>query len=560
MLNRLCTLLLVIIFFTGQLLNAQVRIPAYSGYATPVETFTDDESQSFFSEKNGVQHWTDPAQQLHYFFTAAAPGLLQIQLQVKNAHTGNKLRLSLAGRSFVLRLPAAGKWQLTQAVSVLLPAAGSYELVLSSLTAPGSSIADLQAIVLSGKLAQRIQFNKKARRNAASVHLRYDLPDTMNAVSFYTELMVPPGADNLYSYYMANGFARGYFGMQVNSAAERRVIFSVWDAGNEPAERSKVSADNRVQLMAKGNDVVAEDFGNEGTGGHSHWVYPWKAGTTYRFLVTALPDSASNSSFYSGYFFVPELQQWKLIAAFKAPKDGRYLHGLYSFVENFEGATGQLQRKALFGNQWIKTENGQWHELTSARFTYDATGKAGDRSDYGAGVENNAFFLWNGGFLPAAAQYDQTFQRPAGSLPPVIDFYRNVDSASQAATDHAAILAFIAGGKMDTTASVNGLYYQVLSPGTGDLIQPTDTVLARYKGALLDGTVFDETKEKPASFPLNRLIKGWQLGLGTIRAGGSIRMIIPSALAYGTRMRSAQIPPNCVLLFDVQVLETKPAK
>jgi len=54
--------------------------------------------------------------------------------------------------------------------------------------------------------------------------------------------------------------------------------------------------------MAKGENVFADDFGNEGTGGHSHLVYNWKAGETYKFLVTAATDSAGNTTSYAGYF------------------------------------------------------------------------------------------------------------------------------------------------------------------------------------------------------------------------------------------------------------------
>jgi hypothetical protein len=101
---------------------------------------------------------------------------------------------------------------------------------------------------------------------------------------------------------MACGFARGYFGMQVNSRTERRIIFSVWDAasGSTAMDRSTVAADNYTQLVAKGDGVVAEVFGNEGTGGHSH-LYPWKTGSTQKFFVTATPDGSA--TVYSGYWF-----------------------------------------------------------------------------------------------------------------------------------------------------------------------------------------------------------------------------------------------------------------
>ena len=64
--------------------------------------------------------------------------------------------------------------------------------------------------------------------------------------------------DPVGSYYMACGFRRGYFGIQVNSPTERRIIFSVWDSGTEAVDRSKVSAEDRVQLMGKGEGVVAD--------------------------------------------------------------------------------------------------------------------------------------------------------------------------------------------------------------------------------------------------------------------------------------------------------------
>src|SRR5262249_5642640 len=146
---------------------------------------------------------------------------------------------------------------------------------------------------------------------------------------------------------------------------------------------------NRVRLLAKGEGVTASDFGNEGTGGHSHLVYPWKKDQTYRFLVSAKPEGTD--TIYSGYFYFPEKRSWGLIASFRAPKDGGCLQGLYSFNENFAGANGQLRRLAEFGNQWVKTTNGEWLELHTAKFTHDPTGRE-DRTDYGAGVNHDRFY------------------------------------------------------------------------------------------------------------------------------------------------------------------------
>ena len=188
--------------------------------------------------------------------------------------------------------------------------------------------------------------------------------------------------------------------MQVNSPTERRLIFSVWDSGSEAKDRAKVGDDDKVRLLAKGEGVFADSFGNEGTGGHSHLVYNWKTGHTYRFLVAAQPDGTA--TIYSGYFFFPEKHQWGLIARFRAPKDGSYLHGLYSFDEDFSSANGQKKRLAEFGPQWIKTADGTWTELTRAVFTH--TGKD-SRTDYDAGAIGSRFYLTGGGFVDGNVKY-----------------------------------------------------------------------------------------------------------------------------------------------------------
>jgi hypothetical protein len=208
--------------------------------------------------------------------------------------------------------------------------------------------------------------------------------------------------------------------MQVNSPTERRIIFSVWDSGNEAVDRNKVGSDNRVTLVAKGDGVFSGDFGNEGTGGHSHWKYAWKTGEVQRFIVTAQPTDATHT-IYSGFYFQPEEKRWKLISSWKAPKEGGWLRGLYSFSENFGGNTGHLRRKALFGNQWIRTAEGSWQELTTASFSHDPTGKK-DRLDRFMGIEQGQFFLSHGGFVPGFTAYGTKFERPAlGKAPTDLD-------------------------------------------------------------------------------------------------------------------------------------------
>jgi len=291
---------------------------------------------------------------------------------------------------------------------------------ISLATDDGSALTNLHSLVLTGPAATNAQASTRERRNAASVHLGYpiDAAHEGDIEWFYCE--AAPRTDPVWTFYMATGWQRGYFGMQVNSATERRLIFSVWDAGNERKDRARVGAADRVQLVAKGDGVVAEDFGNEGTGAHSHLVHDWKPGSTFRFLVHAA--RFGDDTTYTGWFWFAEKKQWGLVASFRAPKDTAGLRGLHSFNENFEGGNGDLKRECDFGNAWVRTRGGEWLPLLAATFTHDAHGGR-LRFDRHALVRDGRFCLQNGGFEPppegavARARDTLRVERPAGDHP-----------------------------------------------------------------------------------------------------------------------------------------------
>jgi hypothetical protein len=390
--------------------QAQLRVPAFTAYLEP------DPDGARVSEDSGISDWTNPLLKVLWFGDIKTPGELNCSLELRlPAGAESKLRLDVAGTS----REAAAKGMGDDLVKVDfgsfdVPTAGYQRFTLESLNAPGQDAGNLETLVLDGPAATGAHFNLKERRNAASVHLRYPVAGATNVDAFYCEVT---GVENpLWTYFEACGWHRGYLGMQVNSATERRIIFSVWDSGKESADRKKVGAQDRVTLVAKGDGVFAGDFGNEGTGGHSHLVCDWKTGEKQRFMVTAKPTDATHT-IYAGYWFEPEQKKWMLISSWNAPKDGKYLHSLYSFSENFGGSNGQLRRKALYGNQWFHTADGQWHEQTTATFSHDPTGKA-DRLDRFMGVEDGQFFLSNGGFLPGSTKFGALFTRPATGHPP----------------------------------------------------------------------------------------------------------------------------------------------
>lgn len=108
--------------------------------------------------------------------------------------------------------------------------------------------------------------------------------------------------------------------------------------------------------------------------------------------------------------------------------------------------------------------------------------------------------------------------------------------------------------KVTTTAS--GLKYEVVTEGSGAKPSATDSVTVHYKGTLADGTVFDSSYDRgePATFPLNRVIKGWTEGLQLMTPGSKYIFTIPPDLGYGAAGAGGKIPPNATLVFEVELI------
>ncbi len=392
--------------------SSPLTVPAGTAYFQPnIEPDGAD-----ITSEHGVTGWTDAKEHVVWYGSLAA-GSLQISLSLHlPAQAVSHLRITVAGQSRETTAIGTGTEPLTASFgTVQISASGVYQLVLTGLTKTSPTYGEIQALSLTGPATTGAHFSQAVTRGAPSVHLFYATAKNAPITWFYNE--VTAKADPICSYYMACGFSRGYFGIQVNSPTERRVIFSVWDSGDEPVDRTKVPLDDQVQLLGKGPAVYTSGFGNEGTGGHSHLVYPWKTGHTYRFLVSAQPDGTG--TIYSGYFYFPEKKQWGLIASFRAPKDGGYLKGLYSFNEDFNGANGFEKRFAEFGPQWVRMADGHWIELTTAKFSCTSDGKS-DRLDRTGGTADGRFFLSNGGFVPVPdVKYGDLFTRTASGKIPV---------------------------------------------------------------------------------------------------------------------------------------------
>ncbi|MDR1681233.1 MAG: DUF3472 domain-containing protein [Prevotellaceae bacterium] len=286
--------------------------------------------------------------------------------------------------------------------------------------------------------------NEHFGRRGPSVHITPDKP-AGNMEYFYSEVFIPVGQDNIGSYFMCNGFGQGYAGIQVNSAVQRRVLFSVWSAftTDDPAGMGKYAP----RLVRVNNDpafrstITYTKFGGEGSGGQSYMVYPWVAGKTYKMLTRVRPhpqpERFPNSSLYKAWFHDGEkwifIAEWRRIELDAADNNGivpttKWYTGAHHFLENFSVNEGNKTRYGTWNNDWYIGNAGEWYETADYTFSNDATASAGDRVDYAGGIlpagdpQAGAVFLKMGGYFTDNVPSQTRFVKPLRNDRPEIDF------------------------------------------------------------------------------------------------------------------------------------------
>jgi hypothetical protein len=403
----------------GELVMSSVYIPAAGN-----SWIVNNPEKSSVVTNNGITGWNDAGDRIRTYFRTEKTGKLNIAVVARVLAGNSVIRARFGDTEKTITL----KNVISDTIHVgefNVPEPGYHWLELQGVTKSSDVFAEVKGLRLSGPASEgtvtRVKDDYYFGRRGPSVHLRYDLPADVTEIQyFYNEITIPEGNDVQGSYFMANGFADGYFGIQVNSPTERRILFSVWSPykTDNPGE---IPDEYKIILLKKGADVITKEFGNEGSGGQSYKKYYWKAGNTYRFLLKGNP-SGNDCTDYTAWFYTPEDGKWNLIASFRRPKTNYYLKSLYSFLENFIPETGFITRKGNFSNQWIVDSSGNWHELTSVKFTADATARKGARLDYSGGSANGSFFLRNCGFFNDTTAMDQRFKRPSAGTHPRINF------------------------------------------------------------------------------------------------------------------------------------------
>ncbi|MDR2027561.1 MAG: DUF3472 domain-containing protein [Prevotellaceae bacterium] len=377
--------------------------------------------RSAVSEK-GIAGWTDSTAVYSVYFRTSSTGNLNLFLR----HSGtseSSISVKSLGKQFDVKL-SAGENDTTYLGTVVVKDTGYIRVDLQGKTKKGDVYALADYLLVNGKATEGKMhyvngFSFYWGRRGPSVHLNYVLPENEDIEWFYNEITVPEGEDPAGSYYMSNGFGEGYFGIQINRPDERRVLFSVWSpfSTDNPED---IPEDMKVKLLDKSEITRTGEFGNEGSGGQSYLIYPWKTGQTYRFLTGARPDG-KGSTVYTSYFYGND-SEWILVASWLRPKTDTYYKRAHSFLENFNPEGGFLSRKGFYHNQWACTKEGKWIEITEAKFSADETAGKQARMDYQGGVEDGKFFLRNCGFFSDYTPTGKLFSRSGTDKAPEIDF------------------------------------------------------------------------------------------------------------------------------------------
>ncbi|MDA1230609.1 MAG: DUF3472 domain-containing protein [Planctomycetota bacterium] len=379
-------------------------------------------------EPDGSLVWGDPEGVFSVFFHVDRPADLRLAIRARVQKGKSTLETRVDQEKFHTAIQNT-EFTMLEIGKVEVLRAGYVRVDIQGEKRTGDQYAEIRDLLVSsqsdGLKVDYVRNNDGNMfywgRRGPSVHLRYEVPEEGKLQYAYSEITVPTGQDPIGSFFMANGFGEGYFGFQVNGPKERRVLFSVWSPFKTDNPRD-IPKEQRIISLGHGPGVHIGEFGNEGSGGQSYLVYPWKAGVTYRFLTEIKPDGEGRT-IYTSWFGDKAAKELRLIASFRRPKTDTHLRSFHSFLESFSPAFGHIGRRAAYGNVWVCDINGQWHECTRAQFSVDATGGGRHRLDFTGGSEGTHFFMRNCGFFNETGQPGESFTRDStANEQPIIDF------------------------------------------------------------------------------------------------------------------------------------------
>lgn len=405
--------------------------PGASGIYIPGE---GRDNNGIATNNNSLSAWTNAnACAVYYFHQPAATVTNTIKLNVKKGYNA-KFRLTII-------TPDAPDVQLFSKTFTANGTDSNVEVAIGDVTFKRSAYYRYRLECLSGNqninLIRSFKFKTTATEkpyvanylSSPSVHLNSWGSTDPNAPKgdaydwCFMEIMLPEESDIIGTFAMALGVLNGYMGIQMNGYADdgsprHDVLFSMWDDGSTD-EDPNLPEYLRAGAVDWDPLTTTNRFGNEGTGVQTYRKGPyWTPGKYVQFITNCRPETTSYTTVENGkptvhtqhnmlvsaWFNALDGKGWQYMATVRKRNSSTYFSSWYSFLENYNGATGQANRIAYYRNGYMRARNnGKWYNRNSVWFSNtDGDSNTGARTDYGQGTTDNpadrTFFMQTGGY------------------------------------------------------------------------------------------------------------------------------------------------------------------
>ena len=206
-------------------------------------------------------NWTNPNSVASIYFRVFVTGSLCIGLRASVPSGSSVIKVTVPGNEpRTVSISGGQEWTHYAVGDFIISNPGYIKLDLQGISKTGNYFADVSDITCSGPAAQDMLFCDDPAfyywsRRGPSCHLNYRVPSNVDINYYYNEVTIPHGADVVGSYFMAIGFNVGYFGIQVNSDTERRILFSVWSP-YQTDDPNSIPDDYRITLNRAGQGIV----------------------------------------------------------------------------------------------------------------------------------------------------------------------------------------------------------------------------------------------------------------------------------------------------------------
>jgi hypothetical protein len=493
--------------------RATARLEGGHGYIWP---FVSGNSGLRMQEKDSLTNWTNPERKARWYLyqgagrydfgfimTLTSGATRNFKITCTPAYDG--LGLEKVEREF--SYTGTGKTDTVFALAVNIPKTGYFLYELESQNVAGSIVISSLALTEYQTPVSTIvgPVHLTDYLSSPSVHLHYSSTQAPNENLYdwvYQEVLVPPleeGFSHTATYWESIGFNGGYLGLQNNTDEWRRILFSVWDQIDADAYKKAgrpLPPDSLVTLVDKGDNINANGFGGEGTGGQSYRQHArtWKEGIPVKFLfnVRKSEDDCAScpsgkkptvilSAWYCAYEpdapgledIPAELKGWHYVASWRRPFVNSYQGGTGSFIENFGWANGHLPRKGYYYNTYNRNQQtGKWYHFNKT-WGSNTDGKTGQRIDLEWGVSSDPghtdkFYMLSGGYGNKKTADGQVPYIPIEDFPYLnnLDFQPFIDRVDEAVAKEQAERDFL-NSKKDKTGWTIAYYSSQETNDTG---------------------------------------------------------------------------------------------